>query len=44
MDDDDDLLDWVEKTKRDIETAPICEPGPDEYIGPCHWIRTGWGI
>lgn len=30
--------------KREIGRAPICEPILDEYVGPCHWSRTGWAI
>jgi len=29
---------------REIKNAPICEPGPGEHVGECHWSRTGWGI
>lgn len=30
--------------KREMDRAPICEPGPNEYVDACHWSRTGFAI
>lgn len=44
--DDSDLddEDFIAEARRQFETAPICEPVGDEYVGECHWSRTGWAI
>jgi hypothetical protein len=34
----------VRKLRREIRQAPICSPGPDEYVDYCHWSKTGWAI
>ena len=34
----------VRRVLREIKRAKISEPGPDQYVGPCHWSKTGWGI
>lgn len=36
----------VRRYKREIQRAKICEPDPakGEYVGACHWSKTGWAI
>jgi len=29
---------------REIRRAKIGQPGPNQYVGPCQWSRTGWAI
>lgn len=32
------------RTRREIRTAPLVEPGPGEYVDACHWSRTGYAV
>jgi hypothetical protein len=36
--------DLVREARRMIQRAPICEPGPGEFVDECHWSKTGWAI
>jgi len=40
-----DVQDIVESTVNQIKRAKIRKPaGTNEFVGPCHWSKTGWAI
>jgi hypothetical protein len=34
----------VRRARREIHSAPICEPGPGEFVDECHWSKTGFAV
>lgn len=34
----------IRRLRREIASAPLCEPADGEYVGPCHWSRTQWAV
>lgn len=38
------MSDLAKQWAREMRRAKIREPRDDQYVGPCHWSKTGWGI
>ena len=41
---DREFLRMIARTRREVRTAPLVEPGPGEYVDRCSWSRTGYAI